>query len=89
MARRSDGIKRRVRFTSQRKYLEKVLDRLNMDNYKPMSIPRAAYFKLSFESFPRFGEDIEKMSNVRIICSFMYAMMRTGPNLFYVVSLVS
>ena len=57
-----------------------------------MSIPLAAYFKLSFESFAKFEEKIEKMSHVlysNAIISLMYAMVCTQSNHFYAVSVVS
>ena len=40
-------------YLSQRKYLEKVLDRFNMDNCKSISNPLTAHFKLSVESCPK------------------------------------
>ena len=77
---------------SQSRYLEKVLDRFSMGNYKAVSTPFAAHFKLSAESCPRFEEDIEKMSHVpyfSAVGSLMYAMVYTRPDLSHAVSVAS
>jgi len=79
-------------YLSQRKYLEKILDRLNMSNCKSVSTPLAAHFKLSFESYPKTKQDLEKMSHVPYsiaVDSLMYAMACTRPDLSYAVSVVS
>ena len=39
-------------FLSQNKYIEKVLDRFNMSNCKPVSTPLATHFKLSSDLCP-------------------------------------
>jgi len=39
-------------YLSQSRYIEKVLDRFNMGNFKAVSIPFAAHFRLSAESCP-------------------------------------
>ena len=36
-------------FLSQKKYIEKMLDRFNMSNCKPVSTPLAVHFKLSLD----------------------------------------
>ena len=78
-------------YLSQRKYLEKVLDMFNISNYKPVTTPLAAHFKLSAESCPTFEVKIE-MSYVpysSAVGSLIYAMVYTRPDLAYAVSVVS
>nr|GMD85028.1 Retrovirus-related Pol polyprotein from transposon TNT 1-94 [Ipomoea batatas] len=41
-------------YLSQKKYVEKVLDRFNMSNCKPVSTPLGAHFKLSSDSCPNY-----------------------------------
>jgi len=79
-------------FLSQQRYIEKVLDRFNMNDYKPGSTPLAAHFKLSSDLCPYTKEDMEYMSHVpyaNVIASLMYAMICIRPDLAYVVSMVS
>ena len=79
-------------FLSQGRYLEKVLDRFNMQNCKPVSTPSAAHYKLSAGCCPTSEEDIESMSHVpysSAVGSLMYAMVCTRPDLAYAVSVVS
>jgi len=79
-------------YLSQKKYLEKVLERFNMTDYKLVSTPLAAHFKLSFDSWPTSKEEIDKMSLVlyaSAVGSLMYAMVCTRPDLSYAVSVVS
>ena len=79
-------------YLSQRKYLQKVLDRFNMINYKLVTTPLATHFKLSAKSCPVSKEEIEKKSHVpysSVIGSLMYAMVCTRSDLAYVISVVS
>jgi len=47
-------------YLSQEKHLEKVLDRFNMSNYKPVSTPLTAHFKLSSKSCPNLRSILTK-----------------------------
>ena len=63
-----------------------------MDNYKPVSTPLAAYFRLFAECCPQSEEDIDRMSNVpysSVVGSLMYAMVCTRPDVSHAVSVVS
>nr|GMD09354.1 Retrovirus-related Pol polyprotein from transposon TNT 1-94 [Ipomoea batatas] len=51
-------------YLSQKKYVEKVLDRFNMSNCKPVSTPLGAHFKLSSDSCPKSDVDVVYMSKV-------------------------
>jgi len=79
-------------YLSQKKYLEKVLERFNMTDCKSVFTPLAAHFKLSSDSCPTSKEEIDKMSLVpyaSALGSLMYAMVCTKPDLSYAVSVVS
>nr|KYP53356.1 Retrovirus-related Pol polyprotein from transposon TNT 1-94 [Cajanus cajan] len=79
-------------FLSQQKYIERLLDRFNMNNCKPVSTPLAAHFKLSSDLCPQTKEEMERMSHVpyaSAVGSLMYAMVCTRPDLAYAVSMVS
>jgi len=78
-------------YISQKKYLEKVIDRFNMGDCKSLSIPLAAHFKLSSNSSPTIEEEIEKTHVLysSVVGSLMYAIAYTRPNLSHVISVVS
>ncbi|PKI57097.1 hypothetical protein CRG98_022491 [Punica granatum] len=46
---------------SQEKYIEKILDRFNMGNAKPVSSPLASHFKLSSKQCPTSEKEKEEM----------------------------
>ena len=77
---------------SQGEYIEKVLERFNMQDAKPVSTPLATHFKLSKEMCPKTQEDIEYMSKVpyqSAVGSLMYAMVCTRPDIAHAVGVVS
>ncbi|GJR53654.1 transposable element [Tanacetum coccineum] len=79
-------------YLSQKKYIEKVLQRFRMNNSKPVSVPLAAHFKLSSALSPDTEEEVEYMSRVpyaSAIGSIMYAMVCTRPDIAQAVSVVS
>ena len=51
-------------YLSQRVYIEKVLQRFNMHNCKPVSTPLALHFKLSALLSPQSDDEIEYMTRV-------------------------
>lgn len=77
---------------SQRSYLEKVLQRFNMEDAKPVCTPFAAHFKLSRKMSPKTEEEKKYMSKVpysSAVGSIMYAMVCTRPDIAHAVSVVS
>lgn len=77
---------------SQEKYIERVLERFNMNNSKPVSIPLANHFKLSKSACPSSKEEIGEMSSVpysSAVGSLMYAMVCTRPDIAHAVGTVS
>ena len=72
--------------------MEKVLQRFNMQDAKPVSTPLATHFKLSKEMCPKTQEDIEYMSKVpyqSAVGSLMYAMVCTRPDIAHAVGVVN
>ena len=55
--------KRKI-YLSQKKYIERVLERLNMKNVKPVSIPLAGHMKLSKKMCPTTREEKKNMAKV-------------------------
>lgn len=51
-------------YLSQKRYIEKVLHRFNMQNSKPVSTPLAAHFKLSATLSPKTEDELDYMSRV-------------------------
>ena len=85
-------IRDRKRRLSQEKYIEKVLERFNMLDAKPVSVPLASHFKLSSLDSPKSKEDKEFMSSIpyaNAVGSIMYAMVCTRPDIAQAVSVVS
>ncbi|CAM8980353.1 unnamed protein product [Rhodiola kirilowii] len=77
---------------SQKEYVEKVLNRFNMNNAKPVSTPLASHFKLPKDFSPSTEEDEKHMANIpyaSAIGSLMYAMVCTRSDIAQVVGVVS
>ena len=77
---------------SQNEYIQKVLERFNMHNAKPVSIPLASHFKLSKEECPKTQDEMAHMSKVPYASaagSLMYAMVYTRPDIAHAMAVVS
>ena len=77
---------------SQKHYIEKVLERFNMDQAKVVSSPLATHFKLSTKQSPSTAKEMEDMSRVpyaSAVGSLMYAMVCTRPDIAHAVGVVS
>jgi hypothetical protein len=77
---------------SQTEYINRVLQRFNMDNAKPVSTPLASHFRLSKDQSPKTEEDKELMAKIpyaSAIGSLMYAMVCTRPDIGHAVGVVS
>ena len=77
---------------SQEKYIEKVLERFNMGNSKPVSTPLAGHFKLSSKKYLTSEKDKKEMKKVpyaSAVGSLMYAMACTRPDIAHAVRVVS
>jgi hypothetical protein len=71
-------------FISQEQYIEKVLERFNMNNAKVVSSPLATHFKLSTKQSPSTDEekeDMERIPYASAVGSLMYAMVCTRPDI--------
>jgi len=85
-----DRQKRQIRL-SQEKYIDKILDRFNMKNAKPVSTPLADQFYLSSTMCPKTQEDQEHMKGVpysSTVGNLMYAMVCTRPDIAHIVGVV-
>ena len=83
--------KRKI-YLSQKKYIERVLERFNMKNAKPVSIPLAGHMKLSKKMCPTAREEKENMAKVpysSVVGSRIYAMVCTRPDIAHAVGVVS
>jgi len=77
---------------SQQKYIEKVLDRFNVKNSKPLSTPLAGHFRLSSKDYPINEYEKEEMQKIPYsfpVGSLMYVMVCTRPNIAHEVGVVS
>lgn len=77
---------------SQRSYIEKILDRFDMMNAKPVSTPLANHFKLSARQCPETDVEIRDMARVpyaSAVGCLMYGMVCIRPDLAQAVSQVS
>jgi hypothetical protein len=77
---------------SQVDYVKKMLERFNVENAKPVSIPLANHFRLSTSQCPKKVEETKDMSKAlyaSAVGCLMYAMVCTRPYLAYVVNVVS
>ncbi|GMI77270.1 cysteine-rich RLK (RECEPTOR-like protein kinase) 8 [Hibiscus trionum] len=77
---------------SQERYIEKVLQRFNMDKAKAVNTPFATHFKLSAKhshSTEKEKEEMQKVPYSSSVGSLMYAIVCTRPDLAYDVGTVS
>ncbi|KAL6138925.1 hypothetical protein ACLB2K_064204 [Fragaria x ananassa] len=84
--------KKGLLWLSQESYIEKVLERFNMDKARSVSVPLAAHFKLSKKQSPsnaKEREEMEKVLYASIVGCLMHAMVCTRPYIGYVVGVVS
>jgi hypothetical protein len=74
--------KRRKLWLNQRKYVETILQRFNMQECKPVKVPIPVGAKLSADQCPKTHEEEEDMSRVpyaSAVGSLMYGMVCTRP----------
>ncbi|GKV43027.1 hypothetical protein SLEP1_g50368 [Rubroshorea leprosula] len=79
-------------FLSQKKYIEKVLERFGLHEAKAVTTPLGAHFKLSSNLSPETKEEKKFMARVphaSAVGSLMYAMVCTRPDISHAVSVVS
>ena len=77
---------------SQAEYINRVLQRFNMGNAKPVSTPLASHFRLSKDQSPQTEEERNFMAKIpyaSAIGSLMYAMVCTRPDIGHAVGVVS
>ncbi|CAH9103829.1 unnamed protein product [Cuscuta epithymum] len=82
----------RSMFLSQGDYLNKILDRFNMNNSKSTPLPLGGHLELSRDPCPMTLEESEKMAKIPYDVasgSLMYAMLCTRPDLAFAVSILS
>ncbi|MCO5602704.1 hypothetical protein L7F22_056840 [Adiantum nelumboides] len=73
-------------------YIDKVLQRFNMDKGKALSIPLPSYVKLSKQDCPESKEEKAKMEKIpyaSAVGSLMYAMIATRTDIAFAVGVVS
>nr|GEV52043.1 probable mediator of RNA polymerase II transcription subunit 37c [Tanacetum cinerariifolium] len=86
-----DKISRKI-WLSQKSYVKKILQRVNMQDYKPISTPFPTNVKLSSKMSPSSEKERMEMSRVlyaSAVGSLMFAMICTRPDIAYVVGVVS
>ena len=86
-----DRAKRKL-WLNQRKYVETILQRFNMQDSKPVNVLIVVGTKLSVEQCPKTQEEEEDMSHVpyaSAVGSLMYAMVCTRPDIAHVVGVLS
>eukprot|EP00253_Pinus_taeda_P031636 PITA_31636 len=86
-----DRAKRKI-WLNQRKYVETILPRFNMQDSKPVKVPIPVGTRLSAEQCPKTQEEEEDMSCVpyaSAVGSLMYAMFCTRPDIAHAVGVLS
>ncbi|GKB01799.1 putative reverse transcriptase domain-containing protein [Tanacetum coccineum] len=77
---------------SQDTYLDKILKRFRMENFKKRNLPLHHGIKISKDLCPKIDDELDKMSRVpyaSAIGSIMYAMTCTRPDVSFALSMVS
>eukprot|EP00253_Pinus_taeda_P025131 PITA_25131 len=83
---------KRKLWLNQRKYVETILQRFNMQDSKPVKVPIPVGVKLSVEKCPKTQEEEEDMSCVPYaseVGSLMYVMVCTRSDIAHVVGVLS
>ena len=83
---------KRKLWSNQRKYVEIILQRFNMQDSKPMKVPIPIGVRLSTEQCPKTQEEEEDMSRVpyeSTVGSLMYAMVYNRPDIALAVGVLS
>eukprot|EP00253_Pinus_taeda_P034792 PITA_34792 len=86
-----DRAKRKL-WLNQRKYVETILQRFNMQESKPVKVPIPVGVRLSVEQYPKTQEEEEDMSHVpyaSAVGSMMYAMFCTRLDIAHAVEVLS
>eukprot|EP00253_Pinus_taeda_P025478 PITA_25478 len=86
-----DRAKRKL-WLNQRKYVETILQRFNMQDSKPVKVLIPIGVRLSAEQCPKTQEEEEDMSRVpyaSAVGSLMYAMVCTRPDIAHAVGVLS
>jgi phosphoribosyl-AMP cyclohydrolase len=84
--------KKRKHCLNQRKYVETILQRFNMQECKPVKVPIVVGVKLFVDQCPKTHEEEEDMSHVpyvSVVGSLMYAMVCTRPDITHAVGVLS
>ena len=71
-------------WVNQRKYIETILHRFNMQECKPVKVPILVGVRLSKKQCPKTQEEEEDMSHfpyASVVGSLMYAMVCTRPDI--------
>ena len=79
---------RRLLSLSQETYINKVLERFNIQNCKPIGNPIAKGETFSKRMCPQTQQEVARMKNVlyaSAVGSLIYAMLCTRPDICYVV----
>ena len=77
---------------SQEKYVERVIERFNMRDAKPVNTPLANHFNVSKRSCPTTSSARKEMETIpysSAVGSLMYAMVCTRPDIAHAVGVVS
>ncbi|GJZ10491.1 retrovirus-related pol polyprotein from transposon TNT 1-94 [Tanacetum coccineum] len=86
-----DRVSRKI-WISQKSYAKKILQRFNMQDYKPISTPFPTDVKLSSKMSPSSEKERMEMSRVPYalaVGSLMFAMICTRPDIAHAVEVVS
>ena len=77
---------------SLKSYVQKILERFNKSNSKPVCSPLASHFKLSFKQCPSSDKERNEMKQVpytSTVGSLMYVMICIRLDITYTVGVVS
>ena len=84
--------KNRLLLLSQESYIDSILDRFQLSDLKPLSIPLEPLASFSVDDSPKTPEEAAAMANIpyrEAIGSLMYAAIGTRPDIAFAVSTLS
>jgi hypothetical protein len=77
---------------SQTEYVDKILERFEMRDCKPMTTPLIGHFKLSKRNFPKNNKKRSRMKNIPYLSAvgrLMYARVCTRPDIAHAMRVIS
>lgn len=79
-------------FLTQESYIEKIVKRFSLNEFKLVNLPLSACVKLSTDHSPKADDEFNRMANIsyaNVVSFVMYVMVCSKPDIAFIVSVLS